>query len=178
MVRGDGRLPFLKCHISTRFIVKSGRRRVYSVNSKVYPIGKILMRLIVFCFLIIAGIGVVFYFSWIPQPDFRALWFIPGWLARWCNTHDTLRTAIPFIFLGLLSGFWLAATNRSWYWWLIAWLSFLMVVIIAETGQLFLPQRVFDWRDIVWGSVGTLSGLLAAALFSTLFKKISSLFSR
>ena len=130
------------------------------------------MRLIFLCFLLFTGLIIVFYFSWIPQPDLSKLWFIPGWMGRWTNAHDTLRTAIPFIFLGLLSGSWLSTTKRPWTWWLATLLVFILVVIIAETGQLFLPHRVFDWRDIAWGSFGALTGLLTAILFSICFGQI------
>jgi hypothetical protein len=129
---------------------------------------KSLMRLILFSFLV-AGLVSVFYFSWEPQPDFRTLSFVPGWLARWSNTHDTLRTGIPFIFLGFLSGLWLGDSDKPRIWWLFTWLSFVLIVIIAETGQLFLPTRVFDWRDIVWGTAGSFFGLLISAFFCRLF---------
>jgi VanZ family protein len=148
------------------------------VNSTVQTIFRIRMRLILFCFLIISGIVVVFYFSWIPQPDFRMLWYMPGWLARWCNAHDTLRTAIPFIFLGLFSGIRLADTNSPWQWWFISWLVFILIATLAEAGQLFIPQRVFDWRDIAWGCIGSISGLIAGAVFSFFFKKNAGILTK
>jgi len=140
------------------------------VNSTVQTIFKIQMRLILSCFLIL----VVFYFSWLPQPDFRMLWYMPGWLALWSNAHDTLRTGIPFIFLGLLSGFRLAERNSSWKQWLITWIVFVLIAFLAEAGQLFIPKRVFDWRDIAWGCLGSLSGLLAVAAIRFFFKKLQA----
>jgi VanZ like family len=134
------------------------------------------MRTIFFSFFLIIGVGAVFYFSWIPQPDFRKLSFIPDWLANWSNTHDTLRTGIPFIFLGLYSGLWLIYSNGSLIRWLFAWFAFVLIVVVAESGQLFLPQRVFDWRDIIWGCAGALCGLLTAAIFYRLIKTISRFF--
>jgi VanZ family protein len=127
------------------------------------------MRLVLFGFLLVTGTVAVFYFSWLPQPDFRTVSFIPDWLARWSNIHDSLRTAIPFIFLGFFSGLSLTDLNKPRIWWLYTWFAFILIVIIAEAGQLFLPLRVFDWRDIVWGSAGDLCGLFAAALFCRLF---------
>lgn len=142
-----------------------------TANSTVKSILEIQVRLILFCFLMLSGIVAVFYFSWLPQPDFRKLSYMPGWLARWSNAHDNLRTSIPFIFLGLLSGFRLAVMNSPWQQWLITWFVFVLIVTVAEVGQLFIPQRVFDWRDIAWGCMGSLSGLFAAAAFPSFFKK-------
>jgi hypothetical protein len=129
-------------------------------------------RFFVFSFLILIGICAVFYFSWIPIPDLTKLWFIPAWLGRWTNVHDTLRTAIPFIFLGFITGCWLITTNRRLAWWLTTLLAFILIVIIAEAGQLFLPHRVFDLRDIAWGSFGALTGLLSSVLFAICFNQI------
>jgi VanZ family protein len=56
----------------------------------------------------------------------------------------------------------LALKNRPLRWWLYSWLGFIAVVSIAEFGQLFLPHRVFDWRDIVWGTIGAIIGLVTA----------------
>jgi glycopeptide antibiotics resistance protein len=127
------------------------------------------MRLVLLVFFLLTGIIAVFYFSWLPQPDFRTVSFIPGWLARWSNTHDTLRTAVPFIFLGFFSGLALVDLNKPRIWWLFTWFAFVLIAIIAETGQLFLALRVFDWRDIVWGCAGALCGLLVASLFHRFF---------
>ncbi|QMU27437.1 hypothetical protein [Adhaeribacter radiodurans] len=33
-------------------------------------------------------------------------------------------------------------------------------VLIAEAGQLFIPYRSFDWLDVIWGSMGSLFGLV------------------
>jgi hypothetical protein len=144
--------------------------KTFSMWAWHFQIFKILMRLFLFGFFLLTGILAVFYFSWLPQPDFRTISFMPGWLARWSNAHDTLRTSIPFIFLGFFSGLWLADLNKPLRWWLFTWFAFVLIIIIAETGQLFLPLRVFDWRDIVWGCAGALSGLFAAALFCIFFR--------
>lgn len=131
------------------------------------------MRLIFFLALLATGVFIVFYLSWLPQPDLSKIWYMPLWLGRWTNAHDTLRTAVPFIFLGLLTGGWLAQSKRPWRWWLCTWLGLVTVVAIAEFGQLFLPHRVFDWRDIAWGVIGGITGLVAAFIASFLVKTLS-----
>ncbi len=70
-----------------------------------------------------------------------------------------LRTAVPFVLLGLVGSSWILFTKRTWYWWLIVWLMLTGIVGIAELGQLGLPDRHFDWGDIMWGCIGALIGM-------------------
>lgn len=110
------------------------------------------------------GVGAVFFFSWIPQPRLELTTLLPDWLSRWTDNdaNMNLRTAIPFVFLGLVAGSWLANTRQPVSRWVLAWLALVLVVGIAEAGQLFRPLRHFDWGDIGWGSVGAAIGLLLA----------------
>ncbi|MFN8352799.1 MAG: hypothetical protein U0Y10_00005, partial [Spirosomataceae bacterium] len=39
------------------------------------------------------------------------------------------------------------------------WLLLLGIVIVAELGQLMLPQRHPDWGDIGWGALGSTLGM-------------------
>lgn len=114
------------------------------------------------------GVALVFYLSWLPQPHIGASRVVPGWLAEWTDTqkNDTIRTAVPFLLLGGLAGLGLAgsAGYRAWRWWPLAWLALTLVVLIAEAGQLFLPHRSFDWRDVAWGACGAGTGLALVAL--------------
>ncbi|GAB3893435.1 VanZ family protein [Spirosoma agri] len=114
--------------------------------------------------LIFALVVLVFYLSWIPNPRLNDVWFIPGWLARWTDTpaNEDIRTAVPFVFLGLCTGVLLPTPGRSYYRWFIAWLLLVGVVALAEAGQLLLPRRAFRLADIAWGAVGALVGMLAA----------------
>ena len=39
-----------------------------------------------------------------------------------------------------------------------------LVFGVIEAGQLFLPQRVPDVTDVLWGTIGTAAGLRIAGL--------------
>jgi hypothetical protein len=121
------------------------------------------MRLLSFLIVafVLIGIAFVFYLSWLPLPRLGLLWFIPKWVARWADDqpNDSLRTAVPFIFLGGLLGVWHVTKGRLWPSWLAAWLLLVITSALAEAGQTFLPHRSFDWLDIGWGAAGAGLGL-------------------
>jgi hypothetical protein len=137
------------------------------------------MRLSVFVLLVTIGIGFVFYLSWLPSPILSNEPFIPGWLSGWADNsaNDTLRTGVPFAVLGLLIGAYLSASRRFWLRWLVSWLILIIVVTIAEVGQLFLTYRVFDWRDIGWGIMGAGIGLGLSAAWISVTKRVKALLS-
>lgn len=110
---------------------------------------------------ILATIALVFLLSWLPSPRLSKYGFLPARLAYWTDAGANMnkRTAIPLIFLGIFSGVWLQITRQEWYWWLFAWLGLVVVVFIAEAGQLVLPKRNFDWGDVAWGAIGALGGM-------------------
>ncbi|MFD2573286.1 hypothetical protein ACFSUS_21775 [Spirosoma soli] len=136
------------------------------------------MRLSVFYSFLLLGVIIVFYFSWIPEPRLGLSKSLPGWISRWTDNdaNMNLRTAIPFVFLGLVAASWLLKAKRLWYWWVSAWLGLVTIVVIAEAGQLLLPRRHFDWGDIAWGAAGSAAGMLLLAipiLFIRLIKTAS-----
>lgn len=119
------------------------------------------MRYFLIYVLVAFGCIMIWYLSWVHEPKLGSNWFIPSWLAEWTDSGDnsTLRTGVPFVFLGILVGVWLTASGKSWHRWLISWLLLILVVVIAELGQLFLPLRSFHWLDIAWGAAGAALGL-------------------
>jgi hypothetical protein len=76
---------------------------------------------------------------------------MPGWLADWSNEYGRLRTGVPFVFMGLS----FSGKNYNMY-----VLGMLVLVTVAELGQLWLSDRHFDWMDIVYGVSGVVVGLL------------------
>ncbi|RRB00955.1 hypothetical protein [Larkinella rosea] len=119
-----------------------------------------------FLLLIVLGISLVFYLSWVPSPYMRVVWFLPGWVARWADVgkNADLRTAVPFVFLGFCSGFMLFRSQAAWFWWLFACFGLTLVAVIAEVGQLALPHRHFSWTDIQWGAAGSVLGMMGALI--------------
>lgn len=112
--------------------------------------------------LLSLGVALVLYLSWLPDPHLSLVWFVPGWLARWSDMHEhgDLRTAVPFLFLGLCTGYVVSGHQRLRYRWFMSWLLLVAIVTLAEIGQLLLPDRNFRWADISWGSAGALIGIL------------------
>jgi hypothetical protein len=51
----------------------------------------------------VVGTCLVFYFSWLPNPDIGVKPYFPKWLGEWTNKNGNLRSAVPFVFLGMLS---------------------------------------------------------------------------
>lgn len=115
----------------------------------------------------------IFYFSWIPDPALQKVSWLPGNLSAWADRNSTLRTGVPFIILGAVEGIWLLKTCRPWRDWGCMAASLAGVVILAETGQLFIPRRVFDWRDLAWGTAASVLGLLPSALMTLRRKKLT-----
>lgn len=124
--------------------------------------------------LILLGFFIIFYFSWIPQPRIGSTGFIPHWLAVWADekNNDNLRTGVPFLFLGIVSGLWILVNHLAKKWWFIFWIFLVALVLVAESGQMFLEKRVFDWMDIIWGATGALTGLGIIFLIQISFKKL------
>lgn len=117
------------------------------------------------------GAFLVLYLSWRTHPRLADVWFIPGWLSAWADErrNDTLRTAVPFVALGWLVGSWLWVQERPWRQWPWAWAALVVLVIVAETGQLFRSERSFDLADVGWGTVGALLGLVMVATIRRLY---------
>ena len=117
---------------------------------------------IVLIVCVILGIGLVFWLSWLPQPNVGHILPVPLWLRHWINVNGNVRTAIPFLFLGFLSESILQQKYKGWKYrgWVL--LLLLGVVLVAEVGQLWLPRRHFDGWDIVYGSLGAAGGIYFA----------------
>ena len=109
--------------------------------------------------LITLIISLVFYFSWIPNPNIGLKPYFPHWLGAWTNKNGNLRTAVPFIFLGALLELGFVNIEENWKKRINILILLTVIVFIAELGQLFLPQRHFDIADILWGIFGSMIGL-------------------
>jgi glycopeptide antibiotics resistance protein len=129
---------------------------------------KIVLLLLVFV------IGVVFYFSWLPDPSFKNESYLPKWILNWSNRYYNLRTAIPFVAVGFLLEAYTQQKssdkinyNKN--------LNFIqntaiaaVIVCIAEGGQFLIQKRSQDLIDVFYGIIGSLMGALAYNLFNRL----------
>lgn len=139
---------------------------------------KIIIWLVV-CFCI----GSVFYYSWLPNPDFTNEHYLPSWLVNWTNIYVNLRTAVPFFLLGfLLSTQNISKSlNNNSSSKLICSEGFyktlgvsILLVFTVELGQFFLPNRSPDLWDVMYGIIGAISGF---TLHHSLIKCYRSLIS-
>lgn len=107
----------------------------------------------------------IVYFSWIPSPRLTEVSWLPSWVSKWADENERLRTAVPFVGLGLVIGVAFIHQQQLWRkgWWQW-WIILTGLAAGVELGQLALPRRVFDLIDIFWGSAGGGFGILAAFL--------------
>ena len=131
-------------------------------------------RKILSSFLLGFGILLVFYFSWVPNPDIGLLPIFPAWLGRWINVNGNLRTAVPFVVLGGTGDILFVRHSPRLRKRVLVLLLLLSVVLIAELGQLYLPERTFDWLDVAWAMAGAISGMLVIQLSKKLSPKNST----
>lgn len=118
--------------------------------------------------IFVFGSVIVFYLSWLPDPDVGSNWYFPKWLGDWTNKNGNLRTAVPFLFLGLFSSYTIYRKFQSarFYLQFLLLLILIAISLIAEAGQLFLPKRHFDWADVAWATAGATSGILLSILIN------------
>lgn len=136
---------------------------------------KKIVQLLLFFF-----IGTVFYFSWLPSPDFRTESYLPLWLSEWSNYYYNLRTAIPFVAIGFLLEVVTHKKNpieksKSRVSLFIQNMSIsTTIVCIAEGGQFLLHNRSPDIMDVFYGILGSAIGSLKYYSIQTLlnFKSI------
>jgi len=114
----------------------------------------------------------VFFFSWLPSPRLGEQVQMPDWLEAFCNKYDNLRTAVPMVFMGAFGAWWIEVNGagHKWVWIFLA--ACTLVVVVAELGQLLLPQRSFDWLDILFGIAGTCIGLFTGGMVCRLVRKV------
>ncbi len=124
-----------------------------------------MFRIIILFLLSIIAIS-IFYFSWIPDPVFKNIDFLPDELGFWADKYINIRTSIPFFFLGFLAR--IIIVKSFFFYFNI----FIVITLICEIGQLFMPQRHFDTLDIFWGVFGGIIGLILAITFNFLLAKI------
>lgn len=114
-------------------------------------------------FLFLAGLLMVLILaaSWAPDSRMAALRWVPDCIARLADRDPNLRTAVPFIPLAFLLVRGCARSNLKWP---LAWAVGVSAVCLglSEFGQVFLPLRTADAKDLLWGGVGIAVGTVLA----------------
>jgi glycopeptide antibiotics resistance protein len=130
--------------------------------------------------VLLACIGIVFYFSWLPNPNLGTETYLPSWLLDWSNYYYNLRTAVPFVIIGFLlemrSGKKsIKSKNTSRLIFFIQNIGVSAVVVcIAEGGQFLIHDRSPDFMDVFFGILGSGIGALVYYILHLLinFKSI------
>jgi len=127
---------------------------------------------VAFLVMAISLLGLIFYFSWVPDPAMQDQKWLPRWLRTWADRYDQLRTAVPLVPLGFIGGLYLAWRRSPLPHWLLLWCTLSNLVLLAELGQVLLPRRRFDLMDVFWGSAGAAVGVGSAGwLFYQILKR-------
>ena len=108
-------------------------------------------------------IVMVLRLSWAPASQMSLVAWVPGWIGELADQDPNMRTAVPFIPLAFLLGYSMSGLEGK-HGLVLSGLLCLACLLIAELGQVFLPDRTADWEDLLWGSFGILVGTLIANL--------------
>ncbi len=115
-------------------------------------------------------IAMVLAASWAPESQMSLLPWIPSWAADWADQDPNIRTAIPFVPLAVLLGYAFVGhvfADIRIRWALTASAGVCVICLaLSELGQVFLPNRTADWKDLLWGAAGILIGTVIAAVWS------------
>lgn len=135
------------------------------------------MRSLLFYLLLLVGVFLIFYLSWVSDPDLRKLGFLPAWLTDWTDAEEnaTIRTGVPFLFISILLGIRGIILNANLKWWSMAFAFLVLIVVISEFVQSLLPFRHNDVKDILWGTAGSFAGLLPTYLYLRLKSTINKM---
>ena len=123
--------------------------------------------------LILFFLIVIFYFSWIPDSDLLHTGFFPKEWKYWIDDLKNFRTIYPFIGLGYFGQSAFKKLGKLEAFVGVILLS-LMIVSLAELGQLLLPERHFDWADIMYGFLGASLGACLLLISQPIFYRIQN----
>jgi hypothetical protein len=124
----------------------------------------------------------VMVLSWLPSPRLAEQIPMPECIGRWVDSqnHENLRTALPFVLLGLVQGLRMLCNASGRKEWVRSWLWLVLVAGIAEAGQIPLPHRRCDVMDLLYGAGGAGMGLWIVLMFwsvARLFRSLRTLLS-
>ena len=117
---------------------------------------------IFFYIILVIGMLLVLYLSWVSSPSIGKIAFMPYWVSSWVDSYrfGAIRTGVPLVALGALAGLYINFEKKSILWCYSGWVLLTLLIVLAEVGQCFRPMRSFDIQDIFYGSSGAALGLL------------------
>ncbi|GEC72331.1 VanZ like family protein [Flavobacterium flevense] len=112
----------------------------------------------------------VFYYSWLPDPNMKSEAYLPKWILDWSNKNYNLRTGVPFVPFGYFLAAYSQMMNSDKPE-LNTNLIFIqnlgvagIVAFIAEGGQFLIQSRNPDLMDIYFAIIGSAVGAFTYSL--------------
>lgn len=98
---------------------------------------------------IVAFAGLIAFFALRSSAFFQPIEWLPRPIGRWADRHGIVRNVVAFFAFGF-STFLVLGTRWRWV------LRLCLFGTVLEVAQLWIPTRVFDWRDIIASIAGVL----------------------
>ncbi|HEY1106992.1 MAG TPA: VanZ family protein [Opitutaceae bacterium] len=89
------------------------------------------------------------FFALRSSPFFQPISWLPRWIGRWADSHGIARNLAAFFAFGFAA---FVILGPRWRLCLI--LSAFATVL--EVSQIWIPTRIYDWKDIVASVAGIL----------------------
>ncbi len=114
-------------------------------------------------------LAIILFGSWYPfhfkmslatAENWSAFWSSGGWLSHRGDILGNIALFVPSGFVGM----WRSKGRALPLRWLSVLIPGLIIAVIAQIGQIALPQRDADMTDVYWNMVGLLPGLLLVPL--------------
>ncbi len=111
---------------------------------------------------VVAFAGLLAFFALRSSAYFQPIEWLPRPIGRWADRHGIARNVVPFFAFGLAA---LSVLGTRWPW----VLGLCAFGTALEVTQIWIPTRVFDWRDIV----ATVAGVLLAWPFAWFVRRFT-----
>lgn len=111
---------------------------------------------------VIAFAGLIAFFALRSSPFFQPIEWLPRPIGRWADRHGISRNVAAFFAFGFGT---LSVFGPRWTW----VLGLCAFGTALEVAQIWIPTRIFDWRDIA----ATIAGVLLAWPFAWLVRRFT-----
>jgi hypothetical protein len=136
--------------LSAKTVQETGRLQVAGAGANSLHSYLGMLRYLLLWIWLLGLTGMVLYLLLRPSPSATGLPLAPGWLVHWLNNRPDIRT------LPMACGYAMAAALLFKPGWGrgLCLLGVLLVLLVGEVAQLFLPLRSFSWADVGYSVAG------------------------